>query len=106
MFLESTWIVCLFIHVILIPKVFNISQYDFTSLILGKFSIVQTPLIKIVAGIIATAAFFAPLIVTSPRRGVGPVITNFSKLIPPIYLFDVDWTTKIININNSKQNIT
>ena len=42
------------------PKLFNISQYNFTSLIFGKFSIVQTPLINKVAGIIATAAFFAP----------------------------------------------
>ena len=86
MFLESTCTVCRFIHVIFIPSDSSISKYDFTSLIFGKFSIVQSPLISIVAGIMATAAFFAPLIFTSPRRGVGPVITNFSKIIPPIYI--------------------
>ena len=32
-----------------------------------------------VAGRIATTAFLAPLIVTSPLSGVPPVITNFSK---------------------------
>ena len=45
----------------------------------GKFSTVQTPFINKVAGIIATAAFFAPLIVTSPCNLVPPCITNFSK---------------------------
>ena len=45
----------------------------------GKFSMVQTPSIKSVAGNIATAAFFAPLITTSPFNGVGPVTTNFSN---------------------------
>ena len=50
---------------------------------LGRFSIVHTPSIKSVAGKIATAAFFAPLIVTSPFKGVPPVITSFSKSIPP-----------------------
>ena len=70
-------------QVIFAPRPSNISQDFFTSLIFGKFSIVQTPSIKSVAGKIATAAFFAPLIVTSPFKGVFPVITNFSLSIPP-----------------------
>ena len=70
-------------HVIFAPSPSNISQDFFTSLILGRFSIEQTPSIKSVAGKIATAAFLAPLIVTSPYKGVFPVITNFSKIIPP-----------------------
>ena len=49
----------------------------------GRFSIVQIPSINNVAGKIATAAFLAPLIVTSPFKGVCPVITSFSKDIPP-----------------------
>ena len=49
---------------------------------LGTLLIVQTPSINKVAGSIATAEFFAPLIFTSPFRGVGPVITNFSITTP------------------------
>ena len=74
-------------HVTTEPRLFNISQYNFTSLILGKFSMVQTPLISKVAGIIATAAFFAPLMTTSPFKGVFPVMTSFSKTIPPYFEF-------------------
>lgn len=48
---------------------------------------VQTPLISKVAGIIATAAFFAPLMRTSPFKGVFPVMTSFSKTIPPYFEF-------------------
>ena len=44
---------------------------------------VVIPFINKAAGKIATAAFLAPLIVTSPFKGVPPVITNFSKAIPP-----------------------
>jgi hypothetical protein len=33
---------------------------------------------------IATAAFFAPLIVTSPDNGFPPVTTNFSNCYTPI----------------------
>ena len=39
---------------------------------------VQTPLHSNVAGSIAIAEFFAPIIDTSPFSGVPPVITNFS----------------------------
>ena len=49
----------------------------------SKNTIVQIPFIKSVAGKIATAAFFAPLIVTSPFKGEPPVMTNFSKNNPP-----------------------
>lgn len=51
---------------ILAPNSSNILQDSFTSLIFGRLSIVHIPSIKRVAGKIATAAFFAPLIVTSP----------------------------------------
>ena len=87
---------CLFIQVIFTPKLSKISQYDFTSLILGRFSIVHIPFTNNVAGIMATAAFFAPLIFTSPRKGVGPVITNFSNLIPPkLYLKLISFSQNI-----------
>ena len=71
-------------QVILAPSVLNISQKILTSLIFGKFSIVQIPFTNKVAGNIATAAFFAPLIVTSPFRRVPPFITNLSNVFPPI----------------------
>lgn len=50
-----------------------------TSLMLGIFSITQGPSDRMVAGIIATAAFLAPLISTSPFRLTPPLITYFSK---------------------------
>ena len=43
-----------------------------TSLMLGTFSSIQGSSDRITAGIIATAAFFAPLIFTSPLSLVGP----------------------------------
>ena len=76
--LESTVIVLGPTHSILAPRALRISQEILTSLIFGTFSIVQIPSIKRVAGKIATAAFFAPLITTSPLRGEGPVTTNLS----------------------------
>jgi len=45
----------------------------------GTFSMIQISSASIAAGIIATAAFFAPLTVTSPQRRQPPLITNFSK---------------------------
>ena len=51
-----------------------------TSAILGTFSILHIPSERTTAGMIATAAFFAPLIETSPLSLFPPVITNFSKL--------------------------
>ena len=71
---------------ILAPISSNILHKICTSLMLGRLFIVQTPSINNVAGKIATAAFFAPFISTSPFKGVGPVITNFSKLIPPEHI--------------------
>ena len=49
----------------------------------GTFEIVQIPSINKVAGIKATAAFFAPLIITSPFRCVPPFITNLPRKLPP-----------------------
>ena len=79
----SIVILCASFHVILAPNCSNIVHDIFISLIFGRFSIVQTPSIKSVAGKIATAAFFAPLMVTSPFKGVGPFTTNFSNLYTP-----------------------
>ena len=84
-FLESTVIVCLSIQFIFAPSFSKISHDIFTSLIFGKFSIVHVPSIKSVAGSIATAAFYAPFIITSPFNGVGPVTTNFSNKITSVY---------------------
>ena len=42
---------------------------------------------KIAAGIIATAAFLAPLIVTSPQRRLPPFTTSFSKSHIPLIVF-------------------
>ena len=74
-------IVMLFLlfQVILAPNFSNISHDILISLIFGKFSIVQIPSINSVAGKIATAAFFAPPIITSPFKGVGPFTINFSN---------------------------
>ena len=52
-----------------------------TSVIFGTFSIRQTPSDRITAGMIAIAAFFAPLIDTSPVSRVPPVITNLSNAV-------------------------
>ena len=70
-------------HVSFAPNSDKILHEIFTSLMLGTFSIVHVPFINRAAGNIATAAFFAPFIVTSPRRFVGPFINNFSNCIPP-----------------------
>lgn len=56
----------LLIQLILAPKPSNISQDNLISTMLGTLLIVQTPSINKVAGSIATAEFFAPLIFTSP----------------------------------------
>ena len=90
---NGAWVVIIFLvsivisfgvfHVIFAPNFSRIVQHIWTSLIFGKLLIVQTPSISNVAGNIAIAAFFAPFISTSPFKGVGPVITNFSNWIPP-----------------------
>ena len=43
------------------------------------YSIVQMPSTSNAAGMIATAAFFAPLMTTSPSSFFPPIITNLSK---------------------------
>jgi len=82
-FLVSTFNEFSVSHVIFAPNFSNIVHESFTSLIFGTFSNVHSPSINKVAGIIATAAFFAPLIFTSPLSLVGPFITNFSKVKSP-----------------------
>ena len=51
--------------------------------IFGTFSIRQTSSDKIAAGIIAMAAFLAPLIVTVPFSGLPPVTTYLSNETRP-----------------------
>lgn len=47
-------------YVTLAPRFFKISKNNLTSLISGRFSSRQTPSIRRQAGMMATAAFFAP----------------------------------------------
>ena len=65
-FLVSTSMLFLLIHLILAPSPSKILHESLTSIILGKLLIVQIPSINKVAGRIAIAEFLAPLIVTSP----------------------------------------
>ena len=95
---------CSEFQVIFAPISFNISQYNLTSLILGKFSIVQIPFINNVAGIIATAEFLAPLIITSPLRGVFPVITSYKKIYSPIKFLHNKIEYKILNMKYITKN--
>ena len=76
-FLVSTFNEFSVSHVIFAPNFSNIVHES------GTFSYVHSPSINKVTGIIATAAFFAPLIFTSPLSLVGPFITNFSKVKSP-----------------------
>ena len=66
------------IQVILEPIASKIWQDNLTSIIFGTLYNVKTPFDNSVAGNIAIAEFFAPIIETSPLKGVPPVITNFS----------------------------
>ena len=53
----------------------------------GIFSNLHGSSESIVAGIIATAAFLAPQIVTSPVKGLPPFITNLTKDYTPKFQF-------------------
>ena len=63
------------------PILLRILTMQLTSLILGIFSMRQTSCASKVAGIIATAAFFAPLISTEPHSLLPPFIISFSKTV-------------------------
>ena len=65
----------------LAPSTLRILRLTATSLMSGRFSMTQTSAAKIVAGRMPTAAFFAPEMMTSPCRGLPPVITNFSNFM-------------------------
>ena len=69
----------------LAPISFKICRRVLTSDISGRFSILQTPSTMSAAGIIATAAFFAPLISTSPCSGFPPLMTYFVTGSPLTY---------------------
>ena len=77
----SIVIVDLLTNFISAPSSLRIRRSIATSFIEGTFSSVQGSSAKITAGIIATAAFFAPLISTSPVSLFPPFIINFSKTI-------------------------
>ena len=64
---------------ILAPRALRICSDTATSLMSGRFSMTHLSAARMVAGKIATAAFFAPLMETSPMRGLPPLITNFSN---------------------------
>ena len=64
------------------PKCSRIFRDSVTSEIWGIFSIRQTPSTSRAAGMMATAAFLAPLISTSPNRDDHPVQYTLSKSIP------------------------
>ena len=55
----------------------------FTSEMSGIFSIRQGASDRMTAGMMATAAFFAPLMVTSPVRRLPPLMTYLSKITLP-----------------------
>src|SRR5699024_8178663 len=61
------------------PSSLRIWSEAITSLIQGRFSIRHLSAARIVAGRMATAAFLAPPMTTSPERALPPRITNFSK---------------------------
>ena len=69
----------LFTSFIFAPRCSRIVMSISASLIWGIFSRRQVPLTIRAAGIIATAAFFAPLTSTSPYKGLPPLITYLSK---------------------------
>ena len=54
------------------PSSRRISIWMSTSLTMGMFSIRHTPFTIMAAGMMATAAFFAPLTGTSPNSGFPP----------------------------------
>ena len=56
-----------------------------TSLILGMLSMTHLPLARTVAGMMATAAFFAPPIFTEPWSARPPVTTNLFKVKAPFF---------------------
>ena len=62
------------------PRCSRIFRDSVTSEIWGMFSIRQTPSTSSAAGMMATAAFLAPLISTSPNRGWPPCTIYFVKV--------------------------
>ena len=64
------------------PSSSRMEKNRVTSLIWGMFSMRQVPSTSRAAGIMATAAFFAPLMVTSPNSGWPPWIMYLFKAVP------------------------
>ena len=60
-----------------VVNAFGSLQYELISKLVEKKALTELQ----AAGKIATAAFFAPLMVTSPRRGVPPIISYLAKEI-------------------------
>ena len=84
---ESISIVLLSTYLTVAPICLRVAIIYLTSLIeTGRFSMVHTSWQRIAAGIMARAAFFAPLTVISPWSGTPPFITYFSKGTNLIYI--------------------
>jgi hypothetical protein len=66
------------------PRSSRIFRHSVTSEIWGMFSMRHTPSTSSEAGIMATAAFLAPLISTSPKSGLPPRIKYFVKIVPSL----------------------
>src|SRR5699024_12472399 len=71
----------------LAPSSRRICSEAITSLMQARFSIRHLSAARMVAGRMATAAFLAPPMTTSPERGVPPRITNFSKWLLSFELY-------------------
>ena len=69
------------------PSCSKIFKIAVTSEIWGMFSMRQTPSTRMAAGIMATAAFFAPLISTSPNRGLPPCTMYFVNVLTSFQVF-------------------
>ena len=82
-FLVSISTLLLAIQLTFAPNFSKIVQDNFTSLILGIFSIIEIPLTSNAAGSMATAAFFAPLIVTSPLVLLVRLLLIYPIVLPP-----------------------
>ena len=74
---EPSWVISA-------PIDFRIFMQKVISLICGQLSRIHFSSQSIVAATIATAAFLAPLITTSPFSGLPPCITSFSKVSHPL----------------------
>ena len=74
---------------VLAPRSRSICSIRKTSAILGQPFNTVVPLFKRAAAIIGSAAFFEPCILTSPSKGIPPVILILPKLSTPASLSEI-----------------